>query len=99
MLDRDAHDLADRPSWVERVVGTLEDVLDAAAHLFRPLPGPRLENLPIETDLAGPRVVEANDGAGERRLPRSGLTYQGDALFGSQVERDAVQDLLGSEEG
>src|SRR6185437_16774395 len=86
-------DLADGLARVERGVGILEDVLDPAQGLPGPVAGAGDQPSPVEGDLAGPVAVQADDAAGERRLPRARLADDRDARLGWHVELDARQDL------
>src|SRR5262249_19732713 len=90
-FERLGHDLADGLPRVERGVRVLEDVLDGARDLPRPTPQPGREALALEGDVPGPVAVQADDTAGERRLPRARLADEGDATLGRNLELDVGQ--------
>src|ERR1700737_4816456 len=79
-LERLADDLADGPARIERTVRVLEHILDRAPHLPGPPPGGVRESDPVERNLTGPGAVQADHGAGQRRLARARLADQPQAL-------------------
>src|SRR5439155_22503836 len=86
VLDRDAHDLADRLAGIQRVVRTLEDVLHGAPDIGVPFTRAVRQRCALEADLAGARRVQTDDGARQGRLPGAGLADEGKALARKQSD-------------
>ncbi len=72
-------------AWVERVVRVLEDDLDPAALLARPVAGRRRQRRAAQQDRARGRRVQADDAARDRRLAAARLADQRDALAGDRA--------------
>ena len=86
-----AQDLAHAPAPVERRIGVLEDDLDRALGLDRTAGGGRVELVVVELDRTpGVGPLDAEDGLGQRRLPRPGLADEAQRL--AVVEREVDLD-------
>src|SRR4029453_1944421 len=92
-LHRLAHDPRDAVARVERGKGVLEDHLHPPAHL------PQLslalvgDVLAVKEDPARRRLVEAQDGAADGRLPAPGLADEAERLAPLDFQRDVVHRL------
>src|SRR6185436_6381673 len=71
-------------------VGVLEDDLDALAQLARPPLALTEHRGSFEQDLARRRLVELQEQAAERALPRAALPDETDGLAAVDRERDVV---------
>ena len=88
-LERLGHEVVDRLLWIERLVGVLEDELDAATIGAQPADAPEVRNvLPVERDAARGLPGELDDDAPGRCLAGAGFAdeRQDFALLDRQVD-------------
>ena len=91
--ERERDDLLDRLALVQRRVRVLEDDLHLAAQPAELAGGDTEEVGRLEMDGARGRLVEPEQQARERRLPRAGLADEPDRLAAVEHERDVVDRL------
>src|SRR4029078_12594981 len=92
-VERLPHDLPHGAARVEGAVRVLEHVLDVPARLSRTPARALRKRRPAQEDLAGALLVQARDGARERRLARPRLTDEAQALARRHLEVHVVDDL------
>ncbi len=85
--------LANRHAWIQRSVRVLEDDLHVAAHFFQ-LPTAQLEDIrPIEKDLAGGRLDQAQHGAPDGGLSAARFAHQPNGLTLANGKADVIHRL------
>src|SRR5207253_1043500 len=88
-----ADDPTDRVARIERGIWILEDHLHPPPYRMEVGLGRRRDVVPLEYDAPACRLVEAQDGATERRLAAPGFADQADRLAAGDRERDTVDRL------
>ena len=86
---------ADLCPRIERRVGILKDVLDAAQLIAGSLARQSGQGLPLEPDAAGPRADEAADGAGHGGFSAAGFADQCDRLAAPDCQAEIADDRDG----
>src|SRR5581483_12491395 len=87
---------ADAHSRIERGEGVLEHHLDVPAELREVALVTAADDVAVEANLAARRLLEREEEARERRLPRPRLADDSEGLAARDAERDSVERLHGT---